>query len=98
MKIDVKKVAKLANLELTTEEEEKYSQQLSKILDYIEQLNEVNTEGVEPTYNVSGLTAGGSNVMRPDEVGDCTISQDEALQNAPQKKDGFFVTKGVFEE
>ena len=94
MKIDVKKVAKLANLPLTPQEEEKYSEQLSKILDYIDQLNKVDTENVEPTYNVSGL----SNVMRPDEVGDCTISQDEALQNASKKKDGFFVTKGVFEE
>lgn len=94
MKIDVKKVAKLANLPLTPSEEEKYSEQLSKILDYIEQLNQVDTSDVEPTYNVSGL----SNVMARDEVGDCVITPEEALQNAPQKKDGFFVTKGVFEE
>lgn len=97
MKIDVKKVAKLANLQLSSGEEEKYSEQLTKILAYIDQLNEVDTENVEPTYNVSGSPAGGSNVMRPDEVGD-SISQDEALQNAPKKKDGFFVTKGVFDE
>lgn len=94
MKIDVKKVATLANLPLTPLEEEKYSEQLSKILDYIEQLNQVDTSDVEPTFNVSGQT----NVMREDKVGDCTVSQEEALQNAPQKKDGFFVTKGVFEE
>lgn len=93
MKIDVKKVAKLANLQLTPEEEEKYSEQLSKILEYIDKLNEVNTENVEPTYNVTGL----SNVMRPDEVGDCTISSDEALKNASHSKNGFFVTKGVFD-
>lgn len=92
MKIDVKKVAKLANLPLSPDEEEKYSVQLSKILEYIDKLNEVDTENVEPTYNVSGL----SNVMRKDEVGDCEITQNEALQNAPQKKDGMFVTKGVF--
>lgn len=94
MKIDVKKVAKLANLPLTSEEEEKYSEQLSKILDYIEQLNKVDTSDVEPTFNVSGL----SSVMSKDEIGECTIDQDEALQNAPQKKNGFIVTKGVFEE
>lgn len=94
MKIDVKKVAKLANLPLSPDEEEKYSQQLSKILEYIDKLNEVDTSDVEPTYNVSVL----SNVMRPDEVGDCVISQKEALQNAFQKKDGFFVTKGIFNE
>lgn len=103
MKINVKHVAKLANLPLSSEEEDspryavvagKYSKQLSKILDYIEQLNKVDTEKVEPTFNVSGQ----SNVMRKDELGDCIISQDEALQNAPKKKDSFIVTKGVFEE
>lgn len=93
-KINVSHVAKLANLKLTSEEEEKYSGQLSKILEYVEQLNEVDTENVEPTYNVSGL----SNVMRPDEVGDCTISQEDAISNASSRKDGFIVTKGVFEE
>jgi len=93
MKIDVKKVAKLANLSLSPDEEEKYFEQLSKILEYIDKLNEVDTENVEPTYNVTGL----SNVMRPDEVGDCVIPQDEALKNASQSKNGFFVTKGVFD-
>ena len=93
MKIDVKRVAKLANLPITPEEEEKYSAQLSKILDYIEQLNKVDTENIEPTFNVSGL----SNVMGEDLTGDCTISQKEVLQNVSKKKDGFFVTKGVFD-
>lgn len=90
MKIDVKKVAKLANLPLSSGEEEKYSEQLSKILDYIDQLNKVNTSNVDPTYNVSGL----SNVMRKDEVTE-SLSQDEALSNASNKRNGFIVTKGV---
>ena len=94
MIIDVKKVAKLANLKLSEEEEAKYSEQLSKILEYIDKLNEVNTENVEPTYNVTGLT----NVMSPDEVGDSTISSKEATKNGSQVRDGYFVTKGVFEE
>ena len=94
MKIDVKKVAKLANLKLSEDEEAKYSAQLSKILEYIDKLNEVDTSDVEPTYNATGL----SNVMRPDEVGDCTISSEEATKNGSQVKDGYFVTKGVFEE
>ncbi len=93
MKIDVKKVAKLANLPLTPDEELKYSDQLSKILDYVEQLNKVDTKDVEPTFNVSGQ----SNVMRKDEVGEC-LSQEDAISNAPNKKDGFVVTKGVFNE
>lgn len=83
MKIDdVKHVAKLASLPLSSEEEEKYSGQLSKILDYIEQLNKVDTSNVEPTFNVSGL----SNVMAKD-----------ALKKGSNTKIGFFVTKGVFD-
>ncbi len=89
----VKKVAKLANLPITSDEEEKYSEQLSKILDYIDQLNSVETKNVEPTYNVTGLNM----VMRPDEI-EQSLSQQEALQNTPNTKNGFFVTKGVFEE
>lgn len=96
----VKKVAKLANLPLTPEEEEKYSEQLSAILGYFEKLNEVDTSQVEPTFNVTGQ----SNVMREDTTTAC-LSQEEALSNAPKKKDGppvgeagMFETKGVFED
>lgn len=96
----VKHVAKLANLSISEAEEKKYSKQLSKILDYIEQLNQVDTLEVEPQFNVTGL----ANVMRSDEylLG---LSQEEALQNAPNKKslpaysgkkDSFFLaSKGV---
>lgn len=92
-KDQVKKVAKLANLNLTSEEEEKFSQQLSKILGYIEELNSVDTSSVEPTFNVISK----ANVLREDidEVG---LSQEEALANSPSKKDGFFATKGVFND
>ncbi len=89
----VKHVAKLANLPLTDEEEEKYSEQLSKILDYIEQLNQVDILDVEPIFNVTGQ----NNVFREDTTTNC-LSQEEALQNAPKEKDGMFETKGVFEE
>ena len=91
MKINVKHVAKLANLPLTSGEEKKYSEQLSKILDYIEQLNKVDTSNIEPTFNVSSQ----SDVMNKDEVGNC-LTQEEALSNAPKKNEDFFVTKGVF--
>lgn len=96
----VKKVAKLANLPLTEEEEEKYSEQLSKILEYAEQLNQVDTlvarpghVPVEPTFNVTGL----SSVMREDEPQVC-LSQEEALSGAPRKKGSMFETKEVFED
>ncbi len=89
----VKHISKLANLPLTEEEEEKYSEQLSKILEYVEQLEKVDTNGVEPTFNVSGQR----NVTAKDEVGDCTISSEDALSNAKNKNEHFFVTKGVFD-
>ncbi|MFH0936981.1 MAG: Asp-tRNA(Asn)/Glu-tRNA(Gln) amidotransferase subunit GatC [Candidatus Daviesbacteria bacterium] len=88
----VNKVAQLANLPLTSEEEQKYSEQLSKILDYIDQLNQAETENVEPIFNVTGLV----NVMRKDEV-EPSLPQSEATKNASNNRQGFFVTKGVFE-
>jgi aspartyl-tRNA(Asn)/glutamyl-tRNA(Gln) amidotransferase subunit C len=91
-KDQVKHVAKLANLPLTEGEEEKYSEQLSKILDYIDQLNQVDTENIEPTYNVSGQT----NILAPDEVSE-SLSEEDATKNGTQK-DGYFVTKGVFSD
>ncbi len=88
----VKYVAKLANLPVTSEEEELYAGQLSKILDYIDQLNSVDTKNVEPTFNVTGKDS----VWREDEVGE-SLSQEDAVKNAPNAKNGYFVTKGVFE-
>lgn len=83
MKIDVVKVAKLANLPLTSAEEKKFGKQLSSILDYMEVLNKVDTSNVEPTSQVTGL----KNVMREDETEPCA-----------KIKEGFFVTKGIFNE
>lgn len=88
----VKKVAKLANLPLTPDEESLYGEQLSKILEYVDQLNEVDTSNVDPVYNVTGL----ENVFRGDDP-KSSLTQDEAVKNAPTSQDGFFVTKGVFE-
>lgn len=89
----VKHVAKLANLPLSEEEVEKYSQQLSGIVEYIEKINQADTKDVEATFNVTGL----SDVTRQDEAGN-SLSQEEALQNGSKIQDGYFVTKGVFDE
>lgn len=91
-KDQVKHVAKLANLPLTSEEEEKYSEQLSKVLDHIDQLNKVDISKVEPRFNMTDK----SNVMSEDETIP-SLSQEEALSNASKKSGGFFETKGVFE-
>lgn len=83
----VKHVAKLANLPLFSEEEEKYGEQLSKILDYIEQLNQVDTFKVESTFNVTGLDS----VLRDDEP-QAGLLQEKVLANASKKKDSMFET------
>lgn len=81
---DVQKLAKLSALTLTGDQVQQMSQELTEILQYVEQLSEVDTEGVEPTYQVNGL----ENVMRPDEIIDMGVSQEGLLKNAPQKQDG----------
>lgn len=92
----VKKVAKLADLPISEEELPVYSEQLSAILDYIDKLNEVDTKDVEPTFNVSlnKTSLEESSEVEPQK----SLSQEEALSNAPSSKNGYFVTKGVFEE
>ena len=92
-KDQVKHVAELANLPLTAEEEEKYSEQLSKILDYVDQLDHADTSKVEPTFNVSD-----QNTVEREDTTSVSLSQEEALSNAPKKQNRMFETKGVFEE
>ena len=82
---DVKHVAKLARLELTEEEIDKYSKQLGSILQYVEQMNEVDTTGIEPMPHAIPVY----NVMREDVV-KYEQTKEEMLANAPFEEDGFF--------
>jgi aspartyl-tRNA(Asn)/glutamyl-tRNA(Gln) amidotransferase subunit C len=82
---DVEHIAKLARLEFSQEEKEKFMGQLNQILQYVEKLNELDTSNVEPLSHVIEL----QNVFRPDEV-QPSIPAEEALKNAPAKKDTFF--------
>ena len=82
---DVEHIAMLAKLEFTEEEKVKFTEQLNQILTYIEQLNKLDTSGVEPLSHVIEL----QNVMRPDETKP-GLSTEEALRNAPAKTDKFF--------
>ncbi len=84
-KEQVEHVAKLARLELTEDEKELYTKQLSKILDYIDQLNEVNTDGVEPMTQPIPTV----NVMREDIIKK-QFERTEMLKNAPHEEYGFF--------
>lgn len=90
---DVQKLAKLSALTLTDEQVEKMSQELTEILHYVEQLNEVDTEGVEPTYQVNGL----ENVTRPDEIIEYGIDQADLLKNAPEQQNGSIKVPRVLE-
>lgn len=89
----VEHVAKLARLEITETEKEAFSHQLSDILTYVEKLNELKTEGVEPTATVLGQT----NVFREDKARP-SLPVEKALANAPESADGFFVVPKIIEE
>jgi len=82
---DVEHVAKLARLQLSEDEKEKFTKQLGDILKYVEQMNEVDTTGVEPMAHAFDVV----NVMREDEV---VIEQtkEELMANAPEEENGFF--------
>lgn len=90
MKFDVTHVAKLANLPLTEGEKKKFENQLEETIEYIESLNEVDTIGVEPTSQVTGLV----NVTREDEIRP-SLSHEEALKNAKSTHNDFFKVKGI---
>ncbi len=90
---DVLKLARLARLELSEDEIENYRSELSEILQYVEQLQNVEVDGLKPTNQVTGLT----NVMRPDEVKDYGYKTEELLKNVPHVKDHQIQVKRMLE-
>ena len=84
-------IAKLAKLHLTEKEVRKFQHELSDILEYIEILNELDTKGVKPTSQVTGL----ENVFREDGV-EKSLTQKEALSGAKNKKEGYFRVRAIF--
>ncbi|MCX8034005.1 MAG: Asp-tRNA(Asn)/Glu-tRNA(Gln) amidotransferase subunit GatC [Thermodesulfovibrio sp.] len=88
----VKYVSLLSRLELTSKEIELYQDQLSRILSYVEKLNEVNTKDIEPTSHVISL----NNVFREDMTGE-SLSREEALRNAPDPTHKFFRVPKIIE-
>ena len=86
---DVKHVAKLAELEFSDDEVKKITPQLDKILEHVARISSVDTKGVENTSHVMDV----KNVFREDTPAD-TISQEDALKNAPlEQDDGFRVPR-----
>ena len=90
----VEHIAKLARIELTEQEKEKFSKELSSILDYVAQLNKVDTKNVKPIIQVAGL----ENVMREDEKRkEKKEEKDRLLKEAPQKKGDYIKVPKILE-
>lgn len=88
----VRWVAHLARLELSEEEFQLFTGQLTRIVDFIDQLQQLNTEGVEPLAHALPI----HNVFRPDEPAP-SLSVDEALANAPARKGDFYSVPAVLD-
>lgn len=84
-------VGTLARLELSDEEKEAAGRDMGRMLDYIDKLKELDTEGVEPMPHIFPV----SNVFREDVIVNGDDSE-EILRNAPQQKDGMFVVPRTF--
>lgn len=80
---DVFRLAQLSSLQLADDEVDGLAADITNILKYVEQLNELDTENVEPTYQVTGLT----NVWRGDSVAKDDVGRDALLALAPEAKD-----------
>ena len=89
---DVLHIARLARVQLSPSDVERFTTQLSGILEHFASLAAVNTEGIEPIAHPLPL----SNVMRADEVAP-SLPQDVALANAPEQEDGYFRVRAVLE-
>lgn len=89
----VRKVAVLSRLEFGDEQADALADQLTRILDHIDKLNELDTAGVEPTASALTLT----NVLREDEVRP-SLSRDQALANAPEAQAGCFRVPPIIQE
>ncbi len=87
---DIVHVADLARLDLNEDAIKKFSDQIGMILEYVEKLNQVNTEGVSPTTHAILLT----NAFREDEEHQ-HIDIEDALTNAPEKEDGQFIVPKI---
>jgi aspartyl-tRNA(Asn)/glutamyl-tRNA(Gln) amidotransferase subunit C len=89
----LKRIAALAHLEISSQDQDTLTQQLSKTTEYIDILSDVDTKNVSPTYQVNHL----QNVCRPDEIAP-SLSQSEALSQAPQTHNGYFQTQATIKK
>ena len=91
----IEEIAKLARLELSEKEKKMYAEQLSVVLDYVEKLNEVNTDGVLETCQVTGL----EDVVRSDKVEECPPEiEEKIIGNFSERLGRLLKVKAVFTE
>ena len=86
----VKKITTLSRIKIQEKEVEKFSKELSKIITWVEKLNEVETKNITPIANPSDIKI----PLRKDEINDGKI-EDKVLENAPEKKAGYFIVPKV---
>ncbi|MBU1118095.1 Asp-tRNA(Asn)/Glu-tRNA(Gln) amidotransferase subunit GatC [Patescibacteria group bacterium] len=92
---EVKRVAKLARINIPPEKIDQFTSQLEPILENFASLSKVNTDDVVPTYQTTGLNT----VLREDVVDkDRMFTQKQALSNAPQSSNGYFVTSATIKK
>jgi len=89
---DVEHIARLARLKFSEAEQERFASQLAKIVEYVEKLNELDTEGVEPTAHVIPL----KNVTRSDELRP-SLDRETVLKLAPRAEEGFVKVPKIIE-
>lgn len=92
MKMDIEKVARLARLELSDQERETFGNQLDQILTYMEQLNRLDTEGIEPTSHAIPVY----NAFREDETRS-SFPKEEVLGIGPEQEEGHFKVPRIIE-
>ncbi len=90
---DVEKIAMLARLHLTTEEKEKYRQQLSAVLDYVAAIDELDLDDLPPTTHAVSQ----HNILRPDRVSEA-LPVEQALANAASTAENQFAIQAVLDE
>ena len=88
----VEKIARLARICLPEERKQPIAEDLNRILNWIEELSEVDTDGVAPLASVTGHSL----PLRSDEISDGNVA-DKVLSNAPEEASGFFVVPKVVE-
>jgi aspartyl-tRNA(Asn)/glutamyl-tRNA(Gln) amidotransferase subunit C len=93
---DVRRVAELAYLELSTDEEIRMQRDLNAILDYVAQLNELDTSTVEPMAQVSEALGNASSSLRSDTPVPC-LPRDRVMASAPETDGAFFKVPKVIE-